>query len=132
IPPSWLDELELREVMETLCQDAVDAFGTPQWAQRYADPGRENDPRTGPLALPGPSITVDAQSGPVTPGATAGPELDSAERTALLPAVPAAEPVVDNGVASDNEPIADRDALFGNGTADTRSEVSELGPQSLH
>src|SRR5690606_23781131 len=36
IPQAWLQQLELRQVVETLCRDAGEAFAPPQWAQRYA------------------------------------------------------------------------------------------------
>ncbi|WP_433870301.1 ADP-ribosylglycohydrolase family protein [Saccharopolyspora sp. CA-218241] len=74
IPSRWLDELELREVIEVLCQDAAEAFAPPrppQWAQRY---------------VPGPVGGV--------PGLTAGSPgtvEGSAERTTVLPAI-GAEP----------------------------------------
>ncbi|MER7014917.1 ADP-ribosylglycohydrolase family protein [Saccharopolyspora sp. NPDC000359] len=47
IPARWLDELELREVIEVLCADATEAFAPPpppQWAQRYV-PGSRPGPR---------------------------------------------------------------------------------------
>ncbi|GAA4620742.1 ADP-ribosylglycohydrolase family protein [Saccharopolyspora hordei] len=74
IPAQWLDELELRDVIETLCADATEAFAPPQqpqWAQRYA-PGSRH--LAGAPQLPG---------GPTVEG--------SAEQTTLIPAVPASD-----------------------------------------
>ncbi|WP_233576577.1 ADP-ribosylglycohydrolase family protein [Saccharopolyspora rhizosphaerae] len=81
IPAQWLDELELRQVIETLCGDATEAFAPPpppQWAQRYTRP-----PQTGPRQIsPAPSQTVEG----------------SAEQTMVMPAIksdapsPAPEP----------------------------------------
>ena len=53
IPLHWVEELELGDVLETLCADATEAFApppVPKWAQRYApEPKRAF---AGPLQLP--------------------------------------------------------------------------------
>ncbi|MGP4015301.1 ADP-ribosylglycohydrolase family protein [Saccharopolyspora sp. 5N708] len=44
IPAQWLDELELTEIIQTLCQDATVAFAPPeppQWMQRYVPNARQ-------------------------------------------------------------------------------------------
>ncbi|MBE9374969.1 ADP-ribosylglycohydrolase family protein [Saccharopolyspora sp. HNM0983] len=69
IPQEWLDELELREPIEILCQDAGEAFAPqrPRWAERYMPSG------------------ADAQRElPSAPGRTVE---GSAERTMVLPAI---------------------------------------------
>lgn len=57
IPRHWLEELELREIIETLCEDAAEAFAPPppppplpKWAQRYVTDQRPAF--SGPLELP--------------------------------------------------------------------------------
>ncbi|WP_207920278.1 ADP-ribosylglycohydrolase family protein [Saccharopolyspora aridisoli] len=76
IPAQWLDELELRQVIETLCGDATEAFAPPpppQWAQRYT----RGPQQTGPRQIPaGPAKTVDG----------------SAEQTMVMPAITADTP----------------------------------------
>ncbi|GAB2657516.1 hypothetical protein GCM10027271_15160 [Saccharopolyspora gloriosae] len=71
IPPRWRDELELGDIIETLCADAAEAFAPPppppplpKWAQRYVgDPRRE---AAGPRELGAPEhvTTVDSGRGP--------------------------------------------------------------------
>ena len=64
IPARWLDELEVREIIETLCTDATEAFEPPpppplpKWAQRYVPESRGS--LSGPLKL--------EQSGPLGTG----------------------------------------------------------------
>ncbi|MFC7341695.1 ADP-ribosylglycohydrolase family protein, partial [Saccharopolyspora griseoalba] len=75
IPPQWLHDLELREVLDVLCQDATEAFAPPpppQWAQRYVGEPQQNAPRR----LAAPERTVEG----------------SGEQTMVLPAIPAEEP----------------------------------------
>ncbi|MEV0701446.1 ADP-ribosylglycohydrolase family protein [Saccharopolyspora sp. NPDC050389] len=80
IPAQWVEELELREVIEILCADATEAFAPPpppQWAQRYApNPRRLGGPR-------------ELAAG--TPNTVEG----SAEQTMIMPAIPAAPDAVD-------------------------------------
>ena len=74
IPPRWREELELAEIIETLCADAAEAFAPPppppplpKWAQRYvADPRRATPaPRELGAAPPAePMTTVDSGRGP--------------------------------------------------------------------
>ncbi|MGW1679108.1 ADP-ribosylglycohydrolase family protein [Saccharopolyspora sp. NPDC002376] len=74
IPAQWLDELELREIIDTLCADATEAFAPPpppQWAQRYVPNSRSFG---GPRELTGPNTVEGA-----------------AEQTMVLPAIPAAK-----------------------------------------
>ncbi|MFR9730881.1 ADP-ribosylglycohydrolase family protein [Saccharopolyspora sp. MS10] len=73
IPVRWREELELGDIIETLCADAAEAFAPPppppplpKWAQRYV-----GDPRrgaAGPVELgtarPEPVTTVDSGRGP--------------------------------------------------------------------
>ena len=82
IPAPWLDELELRQVIETLCGDAAEAFAPPpppQWAQRYT---RGPQPQGSRQIAAGPAKTVEG----------------SAEQTMVMPAIrddsppPAAQP----------------------------------------
>ncbi|MDA3647248.1 ADP-ribosylglycohydrolase family protein [Saccharopolyspora indica] len=78
IPGQWLDELELREIIEILCADATEAFAPPQppqWAQRYA-------PNTRQLGGP-PQLTGGS------PNTVEG----IAEQTMLIPAITSSEPV---------------------------------------
>ncbi|MBF6507914.1 ADP-ribosylglycohydrolase family protein [Nocardia farcinica] len=58
IPARWLDELELREIIEILCADATEAFAPPpppQWAQRYVP-----NSRPGPRELTAPTTVEGA------------------------------------------------------------------------
>ncbi|WP_263249850.1 ADP-ribosylglycohydrolase family protein [Saccharopolyspora rosea] len=64
VPAHWLDRLELREVIEILCQDAAEAFAPPSWARRYM-PAQDGVRALDPVS------TVDG----------------SAERTMVLPAI---------------------------------------------
>ncbi|GAB3676653.1 ADP-ribosylglycohydrolase family protein [Saccharopolyspora tripterygii] len=82
IPAPWLDELELRQVIETLCGDAAEAFAPPpppQWAQRYTRGPQQQGARQ---IAAGPAKTVEG----------------SAEQTMVMPAIrddsppPAARP----------------------------------------
>ncbi|RKT85051.1 ADP-ribosylglycohydrolase [Saccharopolyspora antimicrobica] len=75
IPARWLDELELREILENLCADATEAFAPrpqPQWAQRYSPNARQLG---GPPQLTGGS-----------PNTVEG----SAEQTMLMPVITSA------------------------------------------
>ncbi|RCW46781.1 ADP-ribosylglycohydrolase [Halopolyspora algeriensis] len=90
IPARWLEELELRDVIETLVADATEAFAPPpsppplpKWAQRYVTENRST--LSGPLEL--------EQSGP-TP------------RNAVDDSVPDPYPVVSERVEDDVD-IAD-------------------------
>jgi ADP-ribosylglycohydrolase len=67
IPARWLQELELLEVIETLCADAAEAFAPPppppplpKWAQRYVSVPERSF--SGPLELSpaDPATTVDS------------------------------------------------------------------------
>jgi ADP-ribosylglycohydrolase len=67
IPARWLQELELLEVIETLCADAAEAFAPPppppplpKWAQRYVSAPERSF--SGPLELSpaDPATTVDS------------------------------------------------------------------------
>ncbi|GAA0524556.1 hypothetical protein GCM10011581_15670 [Saccharopolyspora subtropica] len=83
IPRRWLDELEVREVIETLCQDAAEAFAPPQrpqWAQRYVANPRQ-------LGAPA-ANTVEG----------------SAEQTMVMPAIGAAPPTPSQGIGAPTFP----------------------------
>ncbi|WP_207918549.1 ADP-ribosylglycohydrolase family protein [Saccharopolyspora karakumensis] len=92
IPAQWLDELELRQVIETLCGDATEAFAPPpppQWAQRYT----RGTQQTGPRQIPaGPAKTVEG----------------SAEQTMVMPAITADTPPPAAQPASPQPPVAQR------------------------
>jgi ADP-ribosylglycohydrolase len=97
IPAQWLDELELRQVIETLCGDATEAFAPPpppQWAQRYTRAPQQTGPRQIPA---GPAKTVEG----------------SAEQTMVMPAItadtppPSAQPASPPPVAPE-PPVAQR------------------------
>ncbi|WP_187351950.1 ADP-ribosylglycohydrolase family protein [Allosaccharopolyspora coralli] len=89
IPPEWLDNLELREVVDTLAADAVKAF-PPQvrpaagnWAQRYVHPARPARPV----------------------GGTAAPELAGAQATSSDPEQTMTLPVLDADLAEPEPPF---------------------------
>ncbi|MCI2417115.1 ADP-ribosylglycohydrolase family protein [Saccharopolyspora sp. K220] len=84
IPPQWLDELELGEIIETLCQDVTVAFAPPkppQWMQRYVPNARQfGGPRE---LIAGAPNTVEgaAEQTMVLPAIKAEPEPDPAADT---------------------------------------------------
>ncbi|CAM06008.1 ADP-ribosylglycohydrolase [Saccharopolyspora erythraea NRRL 2338] len=63
IPAHWLEQLDLRDIIEQLCADASEAFAPPpmpRWAQRYVD---ERSPGYGsPLELTASMPAVDAEA----------------------------------------------------------------------
>ncbi|MDR7302463.1 ADP-ribosylglycohydrolase family protein [Haloactinomyces albus] len=74
IPEQWLAELELGEILETLCTDAAEAFAPPppppplpRWAQRYVADSRNSF--AGPLQLEPsePSVAATADTEPLLP-----------------------------------------------------------------
>ncbi|MDA3625000.1 ADP-ribosylglycohydrolase family protein [Saccharopolyspora sp. WRP15-2] len=107
IPAQWLDELELRQIIDTLCADAAEAFAPPpppQWAQRYVPNSRSFG---GPRELTGPNTVEGA-----------------AEQTMVLPAVPAADDTPPQGQPSR------RSTNIGAPTfpSSAKSDLSSTGP----
>ncbi|MEV4728932.1 ADP-ribosylglycohydrolase family protein [Saccharopolyspora sp. NPDC049426] len=106
IPAQWLDELELRQVIETLCGDATEAFAPPpppQWAQRYT----RGPQQTGPRQIPaGPAKTVEgsAEQTMVMPAITADTPPPAAPLTSPRPAAP--EPPVAQRPVAPQPPVA--------------------------
>ncbi|GAA2330417.1 hypothetical protein GCM10009854_01510 [Saccharopolyspora halophila] len=97
IPAPWLQHLELRGVLDVLCNDAAEAFAPPpppQWAQRYVGDPQHNGPR--PLAGT-PERTVES----------------SGEQTMVLPAI-LAEGRAEKSAA---KPVHDPTAASGEGRA---------------
>ncbi|MCX2728994.1 ADP-ribosylglycohydrolase family protein [Saccharopolyspora sp. NFXS83] len=71
IPPRWREELELGDIIETLCADAAEAFAPPppppplpKWAQRYVGDPRRGTAGPRELGSPEHVTTVDSGRGP--------------------------------------------------------------------
>jgi ADP-ribosylglycohydrolase len=96
IPQRWRDELELREIIDVLCDDATEAFApppVPRWAQRYV--GDASRAFEEPLQL--------TRSQPVTSTVDdRGPQetyLVNSERVWSRPSQPPVEPAPDTEVS---------------------------------
>lgn len=109
IPVHWLEELELGEVLGTLCEDAVEAFAPPplpKWAQRYVPDTKRAF--SGPLELPGsappdgPAVDNDAVGNGAGTRGPGGHELEN-HAPGRRP-----HPVVSERVNPSSEPVPEQ------------------------
>ncbi|WP_249124291.1 ADP-ribosylglycohydrolase family protein [Saccharopolyspora erythraea] len=106
IPSHWLEQLDLRDIIEQLCADASEAFApppVPRWAQRYVD---ERSPGYGgPLELTASMPAVDAEAAVETTMVL--PPIGSDD---VVPAADAADGAPGRFAAVVEEPVERRDA----------------------